>query len=278
MIRGRRRTGRAAVPAADRASASWRVYRYHGFWQSMDTFKDKITLDRMEARGDCPWMIWKTSAPGVTRRERRHARARRTARAAQSRLRVLCLGAHCDDIEIGCGATLLRLAGERALDVTWACAVLDAAARRRGAQQSATRFLRKARAARGPHRGASATATCRRSGPQAKDTFEALKRLPRPDLIFTHERDDRHQDHRLVCELTWNTFRDHTILEYEIPKYDGGLGQPNFFVPVTSAIAQRKVKSCCPSYPSQRDKRWFTEDAFLALMRLRGIECNAIAG
>jgi LmbE family N-acetylglucosaminyl deacetylase len=191
-------------------------------------------------------------------------------------LKVLCLGAHCDDIEIGCGATLMRLAGERALDVTWV--VLSSTPPRVvEAKASATRFLRTARKS-------ELRIESLRDGylpahwAQAKDIIESLKRLPRPDLIFTHERDDRHQDHRVVSELTWNTFRDHTILEYEIPKYDGGLGQPNLYVPVTPAIADRKVKYLQSAYASQRNKGWFTEDAFLALMRMRGIECNAARG
>jgi LmbE family N-acetylglucosaminyl deacetylase len=193
-----------------------------------------------------------------------------------TRLRVLCIGAHCDDIEIGCGATLLRLAGERELDVSW-LVLSSTTARAAECKQSAQRFLAKAysreiriESFRDGYLPAHWAA--------AKDTFESVKRTARPDLIFTHERDDRHQDHRLACELTWNTFRDHTILEYEIPKYDGGLGQPNFYVPVSPAIAARKVKFLQSAYPSQRDKRWFSEDAFLALMRLRGIECNAPRG
>jgi LmbE family N-acetylglucosaminyl deacetylase len=191
-------------------------------------------------------------------------------------LRVLCLGAHCDDIEIGCGAALLRLTGERPVDVTWAvlCSTPPRAAE---VHKSASRFLRKARVY-------EVLVEALRDGylpaqwAQAKDTFESLKRLPRPDLIFTHEGGDRHQDHRVVCELTWNTFRDHTILEYEVPKYDGGLGQPNFFVPVSRVTARRKANLLLTSYPSQRSKRWFDEETFLALMRLRGVECNATPG
>ena len=193
-----------------------------------------------------------------------------------SRLRVLCIGAHCDDIEIGCGATLLRLAGERELDVSW-LVLSSTPARAAECEQSAKRFLAKARR-REVRLESFRDGYLPAQWAAAKDTFEAIKRTARPDLIFTHERDDRHQDHRLACELTWNTFRDHTILEYEIPKYDGGLGQPNFFVPVSPAIATRKVKFLQLAYASQRDKRWFSEDTFLALMRLRGIECNAERG
>ena len=196
--------------------------------------------------------------------------------ATRRALRVLCLGAHCDDIEIGCGATLLRLAAERPVDVTWVV-LCSNAARAAETRRSAMRFLRGAR------RRELRIETLRDGylpgqWSQAKDIVESLKQLRRPDLIFTHERDDRHQDHRLVCELTWNTFRDHTIFEYEVAKYDGGLGQPNCYAPVTRAVAQRKVALLQACYPSQRGKPWFDREAFLALMRLRGIECNAAEG
>lgn len=191
-------------------------------------------------------------------------------------LDVLCIGAHCDDIEIGCGATLLRLAAQRHLRVTWLvlCATDQRAAE---TQDSAARFLRRAQRRtvlverfRDGYLPAQWAAV--------KDRFEALKREVSPDLVFTHERSDRHQDHRVANELTWNTFRDHTILEYEIPKYDGGLGQPNFYVPVTRAVAQRKVALLERAYASQRARRWFSAETFLALMRLRGLECNAAQG
>lgn len=196
---------------------------------------------------------------------------------ARSRpLEVLCIGAHCDDIEIGCGATLLRLAGEQALNVTWL--VLCSTPRRAAeVRASAGRFLRAAR-------GRTLLVEDFRDGylpaqwAGVKDRFERLKSEVRPDVIFTHEHGDRHQDHRVANELAWNTFRDHAILEYEIAKYDGGLGDPNFFVPVTRAMAERKMRHLAAAYASQAGKRWFTEDAFLALMRLRGVECNAHDG
>ena len=196
--------------------------------------------------------------------------------ATRRALRVLCLGAHCDDIEIGCGATLLRLAAERPIDVTWVVLCSDAA-RAAETRRSAMRFLRGAR------RRELRIETLRdgylpAQWSQAKDIVESLKQLRRPDLIFTHERDDRHQDHRLVCELTWNTFRDHTIFEYEVAKYDGGLGQPNCYAPVTRTVAQRKAALLQACYPSQHGKPWFHREAILALMRLRGIECNAAEG
>jgi LmbE family N-acetylglucosaminyl deacetylase len=191
-------------------------------------------------------------------------------------LQVLCLGAHGDDIEIGCGATLLRLSRERSLAVTWVV-LCSTPVRAAEARASAARFLRNARAC-------DIRMESLRDGylpaqwENAKDVFESLKSLPRPDLIFTHERDDRHQDHRVVCELTWNTFRDHAIFEYEVAKYDGGLGAPNVFVPVSAAVARKKAQLLAAGYPSQRTKPWFDEEAFLAVMRLRGLECNAKGG
>ena len=115
-------------------------------------------------------------------------------------------------------------------------------------------------------------------GALVKDVFEELKQTVSPDLIFTHHRKDAHQDHRLVAELTWNTFRDHLILEYEIPKYDGDMGQPSFFVPLETEVCQKKVRCLMEAFPSQQKKRWFQEETFFALMRLRGMECNAPSG
>src|SRR5262249_30878033 len=112
-------------------------------------------------------------------------------------------------------------------------------------------------------------------GAQIKGHFEALKREFDPDLVFTHYRNDRHQDHRMISDLTWNTFRDHLILEYEIPKYDGDLGQPNFFVPLAESICSRKVRLLVESFRSQRQKQWFDEETFSAILRLRGMEANS---
>jgi LmbE family N-acetylglucosaminyl deacetylase len=117
-----------------------------------------------------------------------------------------------------------------------------------------------------------------RYGPELKEFFEQLKGEIAPDVVFTHYRDDLHQDHRLVSELTWNTFRDHLILEYEIPKYDGDLGPTNFFVPLEEQICRRKVATILETFASQRGKAWFTEDLFLSLLRLRGMECNSASG
>jgi len=115
------------------------------------------------------------------------------------------------------------------------------------------------------------------AGTEVKAVFEEMKPIS-PDLIFTHNRNDAHQDHRLIAELTWNTFRDHLILEYEIPKYDGDLGQPSVFLPLDSEVSERKVRYIMDTFESQRSKRWFQPETFRGLMRLRGMECNAPSG
>lgn len=189
-------------------------------------------------------------------------------------LRILCLGAHSDDIEIGCGGTILRLIEEYPqICITWM--VFGASGvRATEAQESADRFLKHVaekkvivnsfRDGYFPYNGA-----------EIKDYFEALKKQYSPDLIFTHYRHDLHQDHRLICELTWNTFRDHLILEYEIPKYDGDMGTPNFFVNLRQEICKRKIDIILASFKSQASKHWFTSEAFLSLLRLRGIESRS---
>jgi LmbE family N-acetylglucosaminyl deacetylase len=190
-------------------------------------------------------------------------------------LHVLALGSHADDIEIGCGATLLRLARLRELDVHWV--VLSASEERAAeARASAEAFLAGAAGSRVRVEGFRDAFF--RYGGEVKEYFEALKRDVTPDLILTHHGADLHQDHRLVAELTWNTFRDHLILEYEIPKYDGDLGTPNVFVHLDEETAHRKVALLLESFPSQRSKPWFTEDLFLALMRLRGMEAASPSG
>jgi LmbE family N-acetylglucosaminyl deacetylase len=115
-------------------------------------------------------------------------------------------------------------------------------------------------------------------GAQIKSVFEEELKNRTPDLIFTQNRKDAHQDHRLIAELTWNTFRDHLVLEYEIPKYDGDLGQPNFFVPLDKEMYENKVRHLMDAFQSQHAKRWFQPDTFFSLMRLRGMECNAPSG
>ena len=188
-----------------------------------------------------------------------------------SRLRVLAIGSHADDIEIGCGGTLLRLAGDlEALELHWV--VLSADGERADeARASAEAF------------GAETEVLGFRDaffryGGEVKEFFEELKGRFDPNLVLTHHDADRHQDHRLVAELTWNTFRDHLILEYEIPKYDGDLGSPNVFFHLSEEIARRKVELLLDVFPSQRGKRWFTEDLFLGLMRVRGMESNSPSG
>jgi LmbE family N-acetylglucosaminyl deacetylase len=195
---------------------------------------------------------------------------------AGSPLRILCVGAHCDDIEIGCGGTLLHLMQTREVDISWVV-FSSGGSRRQEAEASAREFLEGATSSRvivKEHRDGFLPY----SGAAVKEDFEELKGMVDPQLVFTHTRSDLHQDHRLLCELTWNTFRNHTILEYEIPKYDGDLGAPSLFVPLSEKISRRKVELLLKHYGSQAGKAWFTEDVFLALARLRGMECNAAEG
>jgi LmbE family N-acetylglucosaminyl deacetylase len=191
--------------------------------------------------------------------------------------RVLALGSHSDDIEIGCGATLLALT--RALpevEVTWV--VLGAEGEReREARASAEAFMDAATRSEFVVHGFR-DGFFPYVGGEVKDVFEELKSRLDPDLILTHARHDLHQDHRLVCELTWNTWRDHLILEYEIPKYDGDLGTPNVFVPVSEDVAQEKVRLVLDGFESQAAKHWFDEQLFLGLMRVRGMEGRSPSG
>ena len=189
-------------------------------------------------------------------------------------LRVLAIGAHADDIEIGCGATILRLVAEHpGLSVDWL--VLSGHGDRAGeAADSAAAFLAGAGATRVMVEGFR-DGFFPYDGGAVKERFERLKAEVAPDLVLTHRLEDRHQDHRLVAELTWNTFRDHLILEYEIPKYEGDLGRPNLYVPVGHEHAERKVELLRKCFPSQAGRSWFSDDTFWATLRLRGIECNA---
>jgi LmbE family N-acetylglucosaminyl deacetylase len=197
-------------------------------------------------------------------------------RGARKGLQVLCLGSHSDDIEIGCGGTILRLAEEYP-DSTFHWVVFSAnGVRADEARCAATRFAGSRLA--GPSLHSFQDGFLPFVGSEVKAVFEKLKSEIAPDLIFTHNRRDAHQDHRLVSELTWNTFRNHLILEYEIPKYDGDLGQPGFFVPLDSEVCQKKVSHILEAFKSQHNKRWFEEQTFLSLMRLRGMECNAASG
>lgn len=192
-------------------------------------------------------------------------------------LRVLCLGSHSDDLEIGCGGTLLKLiATHKNVSVRW---VVFGATKERAieAQTSATRFLQGAADAEVEVK-AFRDGFFPYVGYDIKECFEELKSRYTPDVIFTHYRDDRHQDHRLISDLTWNTYRNHLILEYEIPKYDGDLGSPNVFVPLDEATCRRKVQWITELFQTQHNRQWFTGDTFMSLLRLRGIESGAPSG
>jgi LmbE family N-acetylglucosaminyl deacetylase len=224
----------------------------------------------MDDLGACPWLSGGRAIADMLELQLPRSDSRRP-------LRILCLGAHCDDIDIGCGGTLLKLlAQERRAEVMWV-AFSASPTRAKELKASARRFMRRAA------RAEVVTHSFRDSyfpGQYAaiKDAFEPLKRLPSPDLIFTHHRVDRHQDHRIVSELTWNAFRNHLIFEYEIPKYDGGLTPPNAYVRLERAQVEAKVKTLLACYASQSSKKWFTAETFRGLMRLRGIEAAAESG
>ena len=190
---------------------------------------------------------------------------------------LLCLGAHPDDIEIGCGGTVLRICREHpGTTVHWV--VLGAhGPREEEALAGARRFRNEAAAGETMVKGFR-DGFFPYAGAELKELFEGLKGLGSPDLVFTHHRFDRHQDHRVVSDLTWNTWRDHVILEYEVPKWDGDLGVPNAFVPLSRAGAEEKAEAIVATFPSQGSKPWFTADTFLGLMRLRGNECRAPDG
>jgi LmbE family N-acetylglucosaminyl deacetylase len=188
--------------------------------------------------------------------------------------KVLCLGAHSDDIEIGCGATILRLIQERPdLEIYWL--VFSArGTRAREAKASAGEFLRGVRS-RWIRTMAYRESYFPDEWSGIKDTFEKVKRSFEPDLVLTQYREDRHQDHRVLSDLAWNTFRNHLVLEYEIPKYDGDLGWPNVYVPVSRELCERKISVLLRHFQSQKNRHWFTADTFWAMLRLRGIECAA---
>lgn len=202
-------------------------------------------------------------------------RALSLAPEAGAPLNVLCLGAHSDDIEIGCGGTILRLA-EQYPQCTFHWVVFTATGVRTGeAQRAAVSFAGDK--LKGPTFKSFRDGFLPFVGAEVKAVFEELKPIA-PDLVFTHNRKDGHQDHRLLAELTWNTFRDHLILEYEIPKYDGDMGQPGVFVPLPVATCEKKVQLILDAFQSQHGKRWFERETFLSLMRLRGMECNSPSG
>lgn len=195
-------------------------------------------------------------------------------RALGRPLRLLAIGAHADDIEIGCAGALLRLLAEHP-DAELRYVVFSSTPEREIEARGAAAEL-----------GASAIEIHRfRDGylPYAepaklKETMAALRRDCDPDIVFTHRRDDLHQDHAQIADLTWNSFRDHVVLEYEIPKYEGDLGQPNLYVPLPEAVARKKVDLVLRHYATQASKNWFRAETFEAVMRLRAIECNAASG
>jgi LmbE family N-acetylglucosaminyl deacetylase len=195
-------------------------------------------------------------------------------RAGDAPLRLLAIGAHSDDIEIGCGGTILRLIEQGSLsEVCWvvltgertrASEAAESADALLGRVPSKRVILKDFRDGFFPYDGA-----------EIKSFFEELKGDFSPDVILTHQRSDLHQDHRVACELTWNTFRDHLILEYEIPKYDGDMGAPNLFVPIEESLCREKIDHLMTHFGSQLSKRWFKDDLFSGLLRLRGMECNS---
>jgi LmbE family N-acetylglucosaminyl deacetylase len=191
-----------------------------------------------------------------------------------ARKRVLAIGAHPDDIEIGCAGTILKLIEQDALAEVWWVVLSGADARADEAYQSAEALLEKVPRSEIVVRDFP-DSFFPYEGQRIKRYFEQLKADFSPDLVLTHQRADLHQDHRLCCELTWNSFRDHLILEYEVPKYDGDMSAPNAFVPLDEHLRQRKIDHLMRYFGSQRSKLWFGEELFLSLLRLRGMECNS---
>jgi LmbE family N-acetylglucosaminyl deacetylase len=192
-------------------------------------------------------------------------------------LRVLCLGAHSDDIEIGAGGTILSwIASGAKLQVDW-CVASACGERSEEAQRSAEAFLEGA-ASVTTRLGDFKDSYFPYRGEQIKMWLEAIRSCCQPDVIFTHRRDDAHQDHRELSQLTWCVFRDHLILEYEIPKWDGDFGVPNFYMPIQVSVLERKIDLLFEHFATQRSKDWFSRETFKGLARLRGMECRATEG
>lgn len=192
-------------------------------------------------------------------------------------LRLLCLGAHSDDLEIGCAGALLQWIRRReTVEVTWVvfCAGGVRAAEARASAKALLRGAKRVDIVLADFPDAYLPADYRR----VKEFFAELQVRAEPDVILTHRLDDRHQDHRLVSELTWQTWRDHLVLEYEIPKYEGDLGEPNLYVPLESNVANQKVRHLLKHFGTQRSKAWFAPETFLGLMHIRGVECRAPTG
>lgn len=189
-------------------------------------------------------------------------------------LKVLCLGAHSDDIEIGAAGTILGwIAGGVELHVHW-CVLSAVGERHAEAMSAAVSVLDKA-ASRKIEIGEFRDGFFPYQGSPIKSWMEELKARVHPDVVFTHRGDDAHQDHREVSRLTWNSFRDHVVLEYEIPKWDGDLGQPNVYIPMTTGILERKIELLRTCFGTQRSKDWFDAETFRGIARIRGMECRA---
>ncbi len=203
-------------------------------------------------------------------------RALQLARPGE-RLSVLCLGAHSDDIEIGAGGTILGwIAAGIHLDIHW-CVLGARESRATEAEASAAAFTAGAASVH-IELGQFKDGYFPYEGAEIKTWIEGLKTKVSPDVVLTHRRDDAHQDHREVCKLTWNAFRDHLILEYEIPKWDGDLGRPNFYVPLDATLLDRKIEYLLQHFATQRSKDWFDAETFRGLARLRGMECRSPSG
>jgi LmbE family N-acetylglucosaminyl deacetylase len=190
-------------------------------------------------------------------------------------LRILCLGAHADDLEIGCGGTIMHLVRSRPVECTWV--VLSGTPERQAEARAGAEAMTARAVGRAVRLEQFRDGFFPAAWSELKECFEDLKAVE-PDLVFTHRRDDRHQDHRTVAELTWNTWRDHLVLEYEIPKYEGDLGQPALYVPLDRDLVDRKVELLLAVFGTQRSRHWFDADTFRALMRLRGLECASPSG
>ena len=194
-----------------------------------------------------------------------------------SALEILCIGAHCDDIEIGCAGTVIAIQ-QRYPQCKVHVLILTSTPARRTEADAAAKALVKV-SARGEVRiGALPDGLLPAHLPALKAEFERMKKAVNPDLVLTHHVLDRHQDHRLISDVTWQTFRDHMIWEYEIPKFDGDLATPNMYVPLSAALAARKIALVMRAFPSQQSKPWFKAENLEAIMRLRGLESRAPSG
>ncbi len=196
---------------------------------------------------------------------------------SRAALEVLCIGAHCDDIEIGCGGTIMAIQKRYPRCKVHLLVLTSTPARRAEAAAAAKALIRGT--ARGETRiCALPDGLLPAHLPEVKAEFERMKKAVDPDLVLTHHWQDRHQDHSLISHVTWQTFRDHMIWEYEIPKFDGDLVTPNMYVPLPAALANRKISHVMRTFRSQRDKSWFKPENLAALMRIRGLESRSVSG